>query len=243
MMDLQNIYAMLAMGFLTSLGHCVGMCGGFIMAYSVNLNKSPDRRQYILPHILYHSVRILTYSIIGIVFGLLGQTTKSILTVFHLQDALFILAGVIMILLGLELLGIFPALRLDKLRIMNKYQGIVRRTIQKVNTKNIFFLGFILGFIPCGPVYIAGAVAASSGSVLTGAVTMVAFGLGTFPILGLFGLSTNLISIRFRQIIIKVTAVIVIIFGALTIYKGIQKWNQTPEQHLNCCESETELTE
>lgn len=234
---------MFAMGFLTSLSHCMGMCGGFIMAYSVNLDqKNGTAAKRILPHLLYHSGRVLTYTLIGAIFGFLGQTTKNVLAVFHLQDLLFIFAGIIMILLGLELLGLFPALRLDKLPLIRGYQKAVRRAIQKVNTKNIFFLGLVLGFIPCGPVYIAGTVAASSGSVFKGALIMAAFGIGTFPLLSVFGFSANLISLKFRNIILKFTAVVVILFGAWTVYKGIQKWDHTPEQHQNCCETEVETT-
>ncbi len=211
------------------------------MAYSINLKNDEGKPSHrFFPHILYHSGRILTYTFIGAVFGFLGQTTKNVLAVYHLQDFLLIFAGIVMILLGFELTGLFPALRMDKLPIMRNYQKFVRRAIQNVNTRNIFFLGLVLGFIPCGPVYIAGTVSASTGSVISGALSMAAFGIGTFPVLSVFGLSANLISLKFRNIILKFTAIVVIIFGVWTITKGIQKWNHTPQQHHECCGTEVE---
>ena len=235
-MDFQNIYAMFAMGLLTSISHCIGMCGGFIMAYSVNIDRQNNRRSMIFPHILYHSGRIVTYAFIGAGFGLLGSTTTFALAVFNLQNLLFIFAGIVMILLGFELVGLFPVLHLAKLPLLGHYQRFIQRTLKKVNTKNIFILGLMLGFIPCGPVYIAGAVAASSGSIISGAMIMAAFGLGTFPVLLIFGFSTNILTVKFRNILLKVTAVLVIVFGGLTIYKGIQKWDKGPMHRDECCE-------
>ncbi len=235
-MELQELYTVFVMGFFTSLSHCIGMCGGFIMAYTVTINRQKNSQNIIiLPHFLYHGGRVITYVALGAVFGLVGSTTRLALGILNLQNLLFVLAGLVMIIVGFELLGIFPSGSYPKMPFLNRYQAFIRKSIQKVNTHNVFLLGLMLGFIPCGPVYVAGAAAVASGTVFTGMLTMASFGLGTFPILLLFGFSTNFLTVKFRNTLLKVTAILVIIFGCLTMYKGVQKWLNHSPQHVECC--------
>jgi len=230
-MDFNIVYSMLVMGFLTSISHCIGMCGGFIMAYSLN---TQDKKSLLLPHVLYHSGRIITYTFLGAVFGLIGSTSSAALSVFHLQDLLFIFAGLIMVILGFEFAGLFSVLNLTKLPFIAKYQIFVRKRISSVNIHNIFVLGLILGFIPCGPVYVAGVTASTSGSIINGALTMAAFGIGTFPVLIIFGVSTNILTQKFKQKLLQFTAILVIILGLFTIYKGVVKWDIEDSRHKSC---------
>jgi sulfite exporter TauE/SafE len=91
----------------------------------------------------------------------------------------------------------------------------------RVNRKNIFILGMILGFIPCGLVYAAGAKAATTQSILGGMITMLVFGLGTFPAMVITGLTVNLISNKLRMQLYRIAAIMVILLGILAILRGI----------------------
>ncbi|MFQ5583921.1 MAG: sulfite exporter TauE/SafE family protein, partial [Calditrichia bacterium] len=85
-----------------------------------------------------------------------------------------------------------------------------------------FLLWLVLGFIPCGLVYAAGAKAATTGNATAGLLTMVAFGLGTLPAMMLIGLGANVVSVQFRQRLFKVATVLVILLGIFSVYRGIK---------------------
>ena len=219
-----DLIAIFVLGFLSSFSHCYGMCGGFVMAYSLKVaerKSTGSRLQLIIPHLMYNSGRVLTYTFLGFWFGLLGGSFKHL--VHDYQSILFIFAGIFMTLMGLDLLGLFNISTPKSFPGFGRYRQLVGSLLNRANAKNIFLYGLILGFIPCGLVYIAGAKAVSAGNVLGGMATMLAFGLGTIPALFILGLSANLISARLRNKVFKIAAVFVILFGLFTVAKGVMK--------------------
>jgi hypothetical protein len=219
--------SILLLGLLGGFSHCLGMCGGFVMAYSMNL-RSPDPA---VPagkwlkwrsHLLYNSGRVFTYMILGEIFGLLGSTLGFILAVKNLQGALEILAGIVMLVMGIAFTGLWPGWSsTDFFPGVNLFKKIIAGLYKNLQPKNLFILGMILGLIPCGLVYAAGAKAVATQSPLQGMLTMMFFGLGTVPALFSLGISTELISLHWRRRLYRLAAGLLIIFAVLTILRGI----------------------
>ncbi len=219
-----DFIAVFLIGLLGGFSHCIGMCGGFVMTYTLQLRAGDSGGKswgMIWPHVLYNSGRVLTYMILGEVFGLLGSTLKFVLAVRDLQGLLQLFAGIVMIVMGLDLSGILPKKDSSYFPGINRFKELVRDMFRRVNRGNIFGLGFVLGFIPCGLVYAAGAVAASTQSLFGGMLTMLAFGLGTFPAMLLVGFTTEIITQRWRARLYKTASWLVILMGVLTILRGV----------------------
>jgi len=218
--------ALFIIGFLGGFSHCIGMCGGFVVTYTIKISETdsiqePTFLQKITPHLLYSSGRLLTYTILGEIFGLIGGTLGVIFAVKNFQGGLQLFAGIVMLLMGLDLAGLIPNLSPDSFPGISLFKKLVKNLFDKVNRRNIFTLGLILGLIPCGLVYAVGAKAAATQSIIGGFITMLIFGLGTFPAMILAGLTTDLLSVKLRGRLYKAAAFLVAILGVLTILRGI----------------------
>jgi sulfite exporter TauE/SafE len=171
-MDWTLISSALIFGVAGNLLHCGGMCGPIIMAL-------PQRSDYFYTGLaLYHAGRILTYILIGLIVGLIGES----LGVAFSQQTVSILGGVIIILLTLESLWVkSKSLKLlEKLPFFTKFWGFVFR--QK-SVGYSLLLGALNGLLPCGLVYIAATAAFAAGNYWNGGIYMFFFGLGTAPAL------------------------------------------------------------
>lgn len=232
-----DLYAVFLIGLLGGFSHCIGMCGGFVMTYTLKLSQNavaskPRLWSQIFPHLLYNSGRVLTYLLLGEVFGILGKTLGSVLAFKSFQGGLMLFAGIIMVLMGLDLAGLIPSLPKDTFLGANKFKDLVHNLLNRVNPNNIFGLGIVMGFLPCGLVYAVGAKAAATQSIWLGGLTMLVFGLGTFPAMVLTGITANLISVRLRSTLYRFAAIMVIVLGIFTIVKGVQKLSGTgPMKH------------
>jgi sulfite exporter TauE/SafE len=213
-------------GLLGGFSHCIGMCGGFVFTYSVKIaekesNISKHKWNMLLPHVLYNSGRVLTYTFLGEIFGFLGGTIGFVMSVRNFQGGLQLFAGIFMLVLGLEIGGLLPTTSKDYFPGINGFKKLVGNLFNRVNRRNIFGLGLVLGFIPCGLVYVAGAMAAATESILGGMLTMLFFGLGTFPAMIVTGLASDILSARFKTRLYRISAIIIIIMAILAILRGI----------------------
>jgi sulfite exporter TauE/SafE len=220
------------------------MCGGFVLTYTIKINQNdaiaaPTMWQRTTPHLLYSAGRIISYMIIGNVLGLLGSVIDSMLAL-RIQGALEIFAGVIMIIMGMELAGFIPNLNPDSFPGVSSFNKFAASMFEKVKRDNILGLGFVLGFIPCGLVYAAGAKAIASGGTINGALIMLAFGLGTVPAMVLIGLASGAVPLKIRSKIYRFAAVLVIILGIFTIMRGIKAPGKIQKKHLSY-ETHTEI--
>ena len=202
------------------------MCGGFVISYTVKLNENefiarPGFFQRVTPHLMYSGGRILTYMLLGEIFGFLGGSLQVIFAIRDFQGFLQLFAGVVMIFMGLDLAGMIPNLAPDSFPGINAFKRLVHHLFNQVNRRNVFGLGFVLGFIPCGLVYAVGAKAAATGSIFGGMLTMLVFGVGTMPAMVLAGLAAHLISAKLRSRLYKLAAFLIILLGALTLLRGI----------------------
>jgi uncharacterized protein len=221
-----DLIAVFLIGFLGGFSHCIGMCGGFVFTYSMKISEKesgvkPSKWKMLLPHLLYNSGRVLTYTFLGEIFGFLGGTIGFVMSVRNFQGGLQLFAGVFMLILGLEVGGLLPTKSKDYFPGINAFKKLVGNLFNRVNRRNIFGLGLVLGFIPCGLVYVAGAMAAATESILGGMLTMLFFGLGTFPAMILVGLASDFLSQKFRSKLYQVSAFLIIIMGILAVLRGI----------------------
>ncbi len=225
--------------FLGGFGHCLGMCGGIVIAYSsAKIDKDWSKSHEILAHFLYSAGRIVTYVTLGVLFGAIGGVAK-----FngYANGVLTVTAGIFMILAGLSLVGKIEFLtRLEhSFSRSGWYQKSFRYIFRESSLYSFFLLGMLNGLLPCGLVYFFAIEAASTGSPLWGGVVMLIFGISTIPALMGLGLFTGIFSkTSFRKVMINLAAVVVVFFGLYTVYRGYDFIKNPDKSLLNCCESE-----
>jgi sulfite exporter TauE/SafE len=219
-----DILSIITIAFLGSFGHCVGMCGGIVIEQGWSKTKQS------ISHLLYSFGRITTYVILGFVFGSIGGVATFSNTA---NGILWIVAGIAMILTGLSLLGKIKFLTIIEHSITTSaiYQNNFKALLKSQTLLSFFLLGMLNGLLPCGFVYFFAITAASTGSAISGALVMLIFGLSTIPALFSLGFFVGLFNQgNFRNIMIKLAAISVLIYGVYTLYNGytyIKNQNKT----------------
>jgi sulfite exporter TauE/SafE len=204
----------LLMGLVTS-AHCLGMCGGFVVAYTTAGERR--RRNTLGLHAWYAVGKLVSYGVIGAAFGLLGQ---SIAISDEIRVGTAIAAGVLLIAYGLASLGVLPFRHLMGARVPTRVLRYFTNLRGRYRHPLLFGLSSGL-LLMCGPLQAMYVAAAGTGSVARGAVLLLAFALGTLPLLTGFGLAAGLLSFRFTRRALQVSAVVVIILGAMMINRGV----------------------
>lgn len=236
-MESVNILSIITIAFLGSFGHCIGMCGGIIIAYSsTKIEDDWSKKRQSVAHLLYSLGRILTYVTLGAMFGFLG----GVVMFNNLANGLLlILAGVVMILAGVSLLGKIKFLTLIEHSVFSSgwYTKKFRQLLQTKTLMSFFILGMLNGLLPCGLVYFFAITAASTGSAIYGAFVMLLFGLSTIPALFSLGFFVGLYkNSKFRNIMIRVAAISVVAFGIYTIQQGYYYIKYPEKEIYQCCE-------
>ncbi len=216
-----DLILIVSTAFLGSFGHCLGMCGGIVVAYSSSkIDDKSSTMQQSISHLAYNLGRVTTYALIGAVFGLLGQAIAFTPTT---KGVLFLLTGLLMLLAGLSLLGKLDFL--TKLEFsLSKYTWYQKRFKALLSSKSLgsfYLLGILNGIIPCGLVYSFAIMAASTASPLWGAIVMASFGLATIPALFFLGFVTKFLQQgSLRGSMMKLASLLVVLYGLFTMYKG-----------------------
>lgn len=209
------LWAAISLGLLGSL-HCVGMYGPIALSLPVQ-----DKSQYarFLAILIYNLGRIITYSALGALFGLLGQG----FAIFGLQQILSIVLGVIILLSVLLPGDLFAQFSFtSKLhQLFSKLKISLGNLFQNRSIKALFYIGLLNGLLPCGLIYMAITGALASGSVLSGTLFMALFGLGTVPAMFSVAWFGNLISVKFRLGITKAMPYVVSVMAVLLILRGM----------------------
>ena len=197
-------------GFLVSF-HCVGMCGGLVIAYSVK------NRSY-LAHWQYNLGRFVSYTIIG---GILGGFGSFFAINPTFTGMVILIAGIFMILMGLSLLTNFIWLEKIKLKTPSFIARFLYNQRYTKKPKGPFIIGLLNGFMPCGPLQAMQIYALASGSIVQGALSMGIYALGTIPLMFGFGSFISLISREKIKQIMKFSGIIVIILGLFMFNRGL----------------------
>jgi hypothetical protein len=181
-----------AAAFLIGLlggAHCVGMCGGIVGAFTVQL---PARQRTWHLHLAYSTGRIVSYAAAGAIMGTIGGAGLLFGRVLPVQLLLYVLANLMLVGLGLYLAGLANQVaRLEALGawLWRRIQPYGAGLLPADTPAKAFALGMLWGWLPCGLVYSVLATAMLSGGAARGAAVMLAFGLGTLPSLMLAGLA------------------------------------------------------
>jgi len=219
---------LLVIGLFTSV-HCIAMCGGINLSQTLQRNgklvaenggKAANTYSLLLPGILYNGGRLVSYTAVGVLVGALGSV---ITPSGRFQGAVQLAAGVFMVIMGINMLGLFPALR----RLIPQMPKLFSKKIEERKTgRGPLVVGFLNGFMPCGPLQAMQLYALSTGSPIRGGISMFLFCAGTIPLMFVLGaVSSALSSVNghvFSRRIMQAGAILVAALGLVMFSNG---WN------------------
>lgn len=210
------IIVALTLGLFGSL-HCLGMCGP--IAFGFQKFNPHHRSRLLLNGIIYNSGRILTYTFLGFVLGVIGQA----FWVSGIQKTISVVAGIFFIFLFFKSMDLEQVLfRIPGFRfILSKYSNFISTSFSERMYHNGFVLGIINGLIPCGLVYIALAGALLEGDIISSMTFMFLFGLGTFPMMFFVVVGSGYLNFNSRKIFTKVTPYLQLAMGMWFMYRGL----------------------
>lgn len=212
------LYSIIPVALLMSISHCLGMCGGFVLALNSKF-KGENRAEILALNFIYHIFRVFAYTILGALAGYFGEifsfSAKS-------QAILHFFIGILLVIFGVALIvrgKILAFIENDRI-----YQKIFAKPVKKaLSSKSKFSfatLGFLNGFLPCGVVYTFLAMSAISANALNGAIIMAVFGIFTIPSLLSFSCVLNLLKLKFKNVILTLGSIFIIAFGLYHSFLG-----------------------
>ena len=209
MPELSLLAALLA-GLLGGV-HCVGMCGGMVAAFSLQL---PGERARMPFHLAANLGRLTSYALAGAIAGALGGSSLFLQQLFPVEKVLYALAQFMLIALGLYLAGWWQGVL-----VLERAGGALWRQLQPVfgkllpvrNVPGAFATGMVWGWLPCGLVYSILVTALAGGSAAHGALVMLAFGLGTLPNLLAMGFFAERLKPWLQRASVRTTAGVILI--------------------------------
>lgn len=212
-------YGMLFLiGLLTSV-HCIAMCGGINISQCMPQTSKCSAKKGVMaalrPSILYNIGRVISYTLIGTVVGALGSVISFS---GEAKGIVQIAAGVFMVIMGLNMLNVFPGLR----KLTPRLPNVIRNIIPTGEDSNSpLYVGLLNGLMPCGPLQAMQLYALSTGDPIKGGVSMFLFSLGTVPLMFGIGAVSSLLSQKFTKRVMSVGAVLVIILGTSMFSSGL----------------------
>jgi sulfite exporter TauE/SafE len=241
-----DLLLIIALGFLGSFGHCVGMCGPLTVAFSLSQRQETQKRwrQQLYFHGLLNLGRIVSYALVGAGIGGLGSVLIASGQMAGIGSVLrqwiAILTGVLLVWFGLvqikpEFLPRLPVLHpLTQGSWHNRLSAaMVKLSLQK-GWWTPALLGMVWGLIPCGFLYAAQLKAAQTGNFWMGAATMLAFGLGTMPTMLGVGVSASRLSADRRSQLFRMGGWITLTIGVLTLLRTGDMVDYTGHAALIC---------
>lgn len=215
-------YGMLfVIGLATSI-HCITMCGGINLSQSLprSAESSVSTGEAFLPSVLYNLGRVASYTVIGFLLGGVGfligggQVGLSAL----LQGILKLIAGTFMVIMGINMLGLFPWLR----HITPRVPKFLAKKLgtQRAKAAGPLAVGILNGLMPCGPLQSMQIVALASGSPLTGALSMFLFSLGTVPLMLGLGSLVSVLGKQFAKTVNYAGSILVAVLGLAMLSQG-----------------------
>ncbi len=211
-----NDYLVVFLMGLAGVLHCIGMCGGLVMACNMRFGGGFSFS------LVYNVGRVTAYSMLGLLMGFLGRSLIATGLFGGFQRVVPVFAGVLMIIIGLDMLGLVP--RSLKALVSGLLpnplsSGLVSRYMRK-KRPSAFILGIFNGLIPCGFLYAVGIKAASTADPLKGMLIMASLGAGTFLPMLLAGSLTGLIGRRVSSGLATASSLLIIALGAKSILYG-----------------------
>lgn len=202
--------ALFVIGLFSSL-HCVGMCGGIMLSQCITINNN-SKFENLKPSLLYNLGRLISYTILGGIVGGLGSIFS--LSTFT-QGFISLLAGIFMVFMGLNIYG-FKSLRFFNIKL--PWSKCSNSSNKK---RTPFIVGLINGFMPCGPLQAMQVYALATGNIVSGALSMFFFGLGTIPLMLLFGAISSFFTSKNTKVLLKISGAIVLVLGISMSNRGL----------------------
>jgi hypothetical protein len=236
-MLLSNLALAFVTGLISSFGHCLGMCGGIVAIYSARQaaqtpagESQPGMMARIVSFMPLHLGRITTYTFFGALIGLAGSLLDQAGGMMGWQGLFSVIVGIIMLLVSLSLMGVLPPIEATLVTLTKGNTPVTRMRglFGKRSFWSTLTLGILWGFLPCGLVFAMLVLAARVGTFWGGALTMLAFGLGTVPTLVGFGLAANLLSPKLRGGLQSFAAILLMLFAVQTVLRGLAVANIIP---------------
>jgi len=213
-------------GGLLGSSHCVGMCGGFAMMLGMHRSSL---RENLCGQIVFSLGRLTSYSTLGGIAGFAGKSLANRAPVLvNIPAALCLLAGAFLFWEGLHATGLIRRKAAADLGAGCLFRPLFSTLLKHPALRNAFSAGVFTGLLPCGLVYAFVSLAASTGDLLGGALTMLAFGAGTVPLMVLTGAGGTLLSVTSRRRLWRAAAWSVMFTGALTVGRGVSFF-RTPD--------------
>ncbi len=199
-------------GLVASVSSCLAIVGGLVLSISAKISQ--DEKSDTRTFILFHIGRLASFALLGGVLGMLGG---AIGINFTLATILGILASVVMIILGLNLVGVFEK---NKITLPSGIFSFFRKVEHQTFTP--LLVGFGTFFLPCGFTQSMQIAALSSGSFISGFLIMFAFALGTLPVLSLlsFG-SSSFAGSKHAPLFFKSSGIVVIGLGLFALFSAL----------------------
>jgi sulfite exporter TauE/SafE len=205
-------------GGVCGSGHCIGMCGGFVLTLGSTARAA---RANLLRQLIYATGRVSVYVLAGAVAGFTSwRLGRELPALVQVQAILALIAGVLLIAEGLFALAIVPR-PFARRHAGCPGAGMLATLLRGKEPSAVFVAGLVNGMLPCGLVYAYLALAASTGDLLCGAGTMLLFGAGTLPAMVLTGMAGSLISLPWRRRLFQVAACCMLLTGALAMGRGV----------------------
>lgn len=200
-------------GLIASVSSCLTIVGGLVLSLSAKVTQD-DGKKAKKPFILFHLGRIIGFALLG---GILGFIGKVIGINFMFSAILGLLTSIVMIVLGLNLIGVFKKSKLTlPSNLFNYFRKIEHATITPI------LIGVGTFFLPCGFTQSMQVAALSSGSFFSGMGLMLAFALGTFPMLALLSLSSvSFAQSKHASLFFTSAGVVVIGLGIFALLAGL----------------------
>jgi sulfite exporter TauE/SafE len=212
-------YTLAFMAGILGSGHCVGMCGSLVSACFVRMGEAGRGA---VPALAYHGARVSVYVLVGFIAAALGLALVSTGIVGKVQGILQIVAGLVVILLGLDILGWLPR-RLPLIGVpMAAFGRYYFAAASKGAVKGAALAGVMNGLMPCALTLAVAVKASTAPEIWQGGGLMLAFGLGTLPSMLFVSFVLARLGARARGWLLKGAAIVVIALGAATLIQGLR---------------------
>src|SRR5882724_8313490 len=208
-------------GLVASVSSCIAVTGGLLVAVAAKYNEASTALtpvQRIKPHIYFNAGRILSYTLLGGAIGALG----SALTLSpEINGVLTLVASAVMILLGLQMLRLLPALTRLLPTMPKSFSHFIHDLAERDANGGAFVLGAATFFLPCGFTQALQLYVLAKGSFAVGALTMLAFSLGTLPALLSLSMVSSFATGMFQRYFLKLAGAAVVLLGIFNIESGL----------------------
>ena len=220
------VVTVFSMSVLGSL-HCAGMCGG-LMFFALGSDQEPGekKKSKLQLQFAYHGGRMITYSILGVVAGFIGQAIDFGGSYIGIQRGAMMFAGFTMIGFGVIAIARMQGIRVKHVGV----PGALRRLIERAQRaafkldafKRALMIGLLTTLLPCGWLYAFAFLAAGTANPVLGGLTMLAFWMGTLPVMVSLGAGIQLLSSKVNLKLPIITAIAVIVVGVMTAMGGLR---------------------